>query len=172
MCMEENLRPVSLCGGKTVSLFQAPLHGEALDPRAGSDCLLSHLPTSPHCTRFPGVPVLGEEPMAGYAPSAGPWPCFHPVTCFGASREGYRPSLPLACFPNPPLRPPLTVLLTLQTRALLSPPLRPGRASSTRAGHPNEPCPLTCWPGHLISRGCVHPQLWGRPGNSIEKSPL
>lgn len=166
MCMEEN---VSLFGGKTVFLFQDPLHGEALDPRA---VRLSAEPSSNFpCTRFPGVPVLGKEPMAGYALSAGPWPCFHPVTCFGARREGYRPSLPLACFPNPPLRPPLTVLLTPQNRALLSPPMPPGRASSTRAGHSSEPCPLTCWSGHLISRGCVHPQLWGRPGNSIESRP-
>lgn len=64
MCMEETLRPASLFGGKTVFLFQDPLHGEALDPRAGSDCLLSHLPTSPvHGSQ--GSQCLGRGPWLG-----------------------------------------------------------------------------------------------------------
>lgn len=91
MCMEA--RPpacVLLAGGKAVFPFPDLLRGDAL---------FAHISWG----RGGGVLVSREEPVAGWALSPAPGPAL------GRWAGAYRPSLPLACFLNPPLRSPPTV---------------------------------------------------------------
>lgn len=64
------------------------------------------------CTRFPGVPVLGEEPMAGYALSSGPWPCFHPRHVLWGQWGGVQALSSLGLLPKSSTLRPLPYLLS------------------------------------------------------------
>lgn len=108
-------------GCRCVAMEMPDVHGSqtsGLCPPWGERlCFLSQTcSVFAHISR--GALVSREEPVAGWALSPAPGPAL------GRWTGAYRPSLPLACFPNPPLRPPLTVPFTPSNRS----PSAPGQS--------------------------------------------
>lgn len=129
-----DLRPVSSLGGKAVLPFPDLLRV---------------------CAHFPGGLVSREEPMAGWALSPAPGPAL------GRWAGAYRPSLPLACFPNPLLRPPLTVPFTLSKRS----PSAPGQSlCSAPQGAPPTKAPPAALTVLARQSPCPNCGVPGAPG--------
>lgn len=134
MCMEARPLPVSSLGGKAVLPFPDLLRV---------------------CAHFPGGLVSREEPVAGWALSPAPGPAL------GRWAGAYRPSLPLACFPNPPLRPPLTLPFTPSNRA---PPAPGERLCSAPQGAPPTKAPPAALTALARQSPCPNCGAPGPPG--------